>query len=443
MSAALANYSALPIEGIVTARLDGDHAESAPIQLGPREQRNVPLQLPWPDGGPEHRALEIAFQADDALNEDNRRWAGISLSGPRARHVAVFAADARQGHLLKAALDTLAKHSSLESLTVQAFTHAEFRTAAIAGADVVVLASPPIFADTAAELRDYVRGGGRLIAFVSDKESPTYEELWSEGVLPGSPTRYDTSPAGFAATFGSAVAGDALSQSGEAIRALQNYRLDALPTRGHYAIERDSDAQVLWRYDTDEPFIAYKAAGNGEAVLVNTSADDSLSPLMKSPAAVAFVQYLIGGTARLQALAFDAGQPAALPASDLEREHGQRSDRIGVQTPSGASVSAVMSGGALTLPPLFELGLVHTESKPTRYAGINVPWGEGDLTPPQDASLSLLLARLFPTVDDDAGQSGEAASVTPQAREPLWTLAAWAALLLIVVEVFVSNRMAR
>jgi hypothetical protein len=164
---------------------------------------------------------------------------------------------------------------------------------------------------------------------------------------------------------------------------------------------------------------------------------------MKSPAAVAFVQYLIGGTARLQALAFDAGQPAALPASDLEREHGQRSDRIGVQTPSGARLSAIMSGGALTLPPLYELGLVHTESKPTRYAGINVPPGEGDFTPPRDASLSLVLARLFPTVDDAAGQSAEAAPVTPQAREPLWTLAAWAALLLIVVEVFVSNRMAR
>ncbi len=74
---------------------------------------------------------------------------------------------------------------------------------------------------------------------------------------------------------------------------LAQYELGRLAFRGTSRVRLASDATCVWRLQNGEPFVAIRPLGQGVVLWVNTSVDASLSALAKSPAAVAWAQFLL------------------------------------------------------------------------------------------------------------------------------------------------------
>jgi hypothetical protein len=87
-----------------------------------------------------------------------------------------------------------------------------------------------------------------------------------------------------------------------------------------------------------------------------------------------------------------------------------------------------------------------TTDEPTLYAGINLPAGETDLTAPTREMIADITQRVFvaPTPARQQGPVGAAHSTTASLQEkPVWPIVAWAAILLLVLESAVANRLKR
>ena len=441
VSVGLANYGPHAVDVVVGGRIGEGALVETQARLAGSEQRSLQLRLPMPQDVEPFLPLEISISPNDELPQDNRYFVGLAGSETRAEHVVIFAANERESFLVKTALETLADSNPLNGITVQVLTHAQLDANAVRNASVIVLTSAPDRAVMGVdELAAFVRGGGRLIAFANKDLKPAfYESLAKADAFPAIPGGANAAPLQLVGDFGSASMGDPMSPDGAAIRALRNYGLERLPFESAYAVRAAEGGQILWPFNTGEGFVVYKACGRGTAILVNTSADDGLSPLMKSPAAVAFVNYLLGGGLQLQQYAFDAGETVRLPASGFELAHAQPDQTFYVESPNGKQATAQWLNQTLSVPSVTELGWVRTKATPVRYAGVNVSAGETDLQVPPSARLDILIQRLFATRDAIAAQDTD----RRQQRKPLWPGIGWAALALIVVDVFVSNRITR
>ncbi|MBI5093376.1 MAG: BatA domain-containing protein [Candidatus Hydrogenedentes bacterium] len=442
VSVGLANYGPAAATVTITGKIGEAPARDTSAQLGGAEKRSVQLQLPAPQGAGPYLPVEISISPEDGMPQDNHYLIGLAGSEVTAKHVVIFAADEREAFLVKTALDTLAQSNPLNVINVQALVHSRFDSNVVRNASVVIFASAPNRSVVGVDdLASFVQGGGRLIAFANKDLKPAfYESLAKAGVFPAVPGAAANATLQLEGEFGSITMGDPLSPDAAAIRALRNYGLERLPIQGAYALRTVDGGTALWRFNTGDAFVCYKASGRGSAILINTSADDALSPLMKSAAAVAFINYLIGGGAQVQQYAFDAGESVRLPASAFELAHAQPDQAFFVETPGGKQTSAQWVNQTIAIPPVNELGWVRTTATPVRYAGVNVPEGETDLTAPSSAPLDMMVQRLFATRDSVVDEGPEKGT---QQRKPLWPGIGWAALALIIVDVFVSNRVTR
>ena len=436
----VANYGDTATPFAIVAKRGESAAGSAQGRVEAHAQAAVQMTLANPGFEQGYTAIEFHVDAKDGLEQDNHYYLGLGQTGPTAKHVLVLAEDEREGFLILSALRTLADANALNAVTVQFVRHSAFSANQLGGAGVVIFASAPKMQGLGVpELADYVRGGGRLIAFTgAEVSSPYYAKLAEYGALPATPVELQRKPLQLASSFSAASQEDAESRPGEAIRALHRYGLDTMPIAGAYALDMAEGADVLWPFSNGEPFLCHKSLGRGASILVNTSADDSLSPLMKSPAALAFLSFLIGGSGRLEPYAYAAGEPVILPTADYEVAQDKEPQTVFVVSPGGANVSAAASGPSIAIPPMSELGWVRTQTKPLRFAGINVPRGETDLSPASEASLDLLLAQVI----EESAQPrlAQEAPAHGQERKPLWRLLAWTALGLMLADVFLSNR---
>jgi hypothetical protein len=439
----VANYGDAAAAFEVVAKRGEAAAGSTQGRVEAHAQAVVQMALANPGFEQGYAALEFQVNVKDGLEQDNRYYLGLGQTGPTAKHVLVFAEDEREGYLIYTALHTLAGANALNAVTVQLVRHSAFSANLLGGAGVVIFASAPDRKGLGVpELADFVRAGGRLIAFAeSGDSSPYYARLAEAGALPATPVELQRYALQLASSFNASSLEDPESQAGQAVRALHRYGLDTMPVAGAYALDVAEGTDVLWPFSNGQPFLCHKAYGRGASLLVNTSADDSLSPLMKSPAALAFLSFLIGGSGRLEPYAYAAGEPVMLPAAEYEVARDKGPQTVFVISPSGASVSAAASGPSIAIPPMSELGWVRTQTKPLRFAGINVPRGETDLSPASEASLDLLLAQVIQ--ESAAPRPAEETLAHGQERKPLWRLLAWTALGLMLADVFLSNRVDR
>jgi hypothetical protein len=441
LSVTVANYGESRIDATVTALMDNEQKTNSPVAIDANSQTSVQLRVPIAESDTVFSRMEIALDTRDGLSQDDRYYVGLGQSGQRAKRMLILAKDEAEAFLVRTAIETLAQSNPLDPITVQVVPHSTFTPNVIGDAQIVILTSAPDRRVRGVEeLADLVRAGGRLIAFANEGINPGfYQALEKAGVLPAAPVELQRAPTRLAANPRSAVAGDSLAPEGNAIRALRNYRLEDMPISGSYALTLSDGADVLWAFDSGDPFLCYKAVGRGAALLVNTSADDALSPLMKSSGAVAFAGYLIGGTAQLEPYAFEAGQSVFLPASEFELAHGQNGQAMYVVSPSGATIPASLMNQSISVSPVPELGWLATQTKPVRYAGINVPRGETEVTVPPDTTLERLLARVFHETTD----ATVATAPDERERKSLWRGVAWTVLALLLADVFISNRVTR
>jgi hypothetical protein len=186
-------------------------------------------------------------------------------------------------------------------------------------------------------------------------------------------------------------------------------------------------------------FLYCKRAGNGTAVFVNTSADDSLSTLTKSGASLAFFGYLLSRGLQIQQTSYTAGQRILLPASEMERESAP-GKRLWVEAPDGSKAPAAVSDSSLAVVDAIGVGWVRTLSKPVRYAGVNPTAGETDVTKPDPLRIAALSEQVFTVAEQDAlGMQ----SLEEKEHKPLWRAAAWLLIGLLVLEPAIVNRIKR
>jgi hypothetical protein len=435
----------------LTLRSDGETLAEAPVELAGHDRTARALETSLPEDGREddlYLPLEIALDHADSLEADDVYRLGVVVPRRIERRILVVTGHPDEGFLVAAALRTLSSRGSAERYEVRVVSHLGTPAGVLWKApDVVVFTSPPVdFAPWAEVLAEKVASGTKLVLFLPGEVEPLARfAADDDALLPAAPAPFEASEVRLAPRPISAV-GDPLSPDGVAAQALLSYRLHELPMAGRHGLEPRGDGTVLWEYEDGTPFILHRRVENGEAVLVNTSADDSLGTLMKSPAAVAFCRYLFARQTREGSLAGAAGEPMRLPAAEVEREaasDGEAATGAWLKTPSGEPWPAGVAHGVLSARAPLEMGWVETVFEPKRYFGVNPPAGETALDAVPDGMPEALLARAFTTRDAQAVRTASTGELLERGRKPLWKYVAIALIALVLAEAFVTNRLKR
>jgi len=445
MNVTAVNYSDHAKEIRFAASVDGVEVASQVASLSQSQRKTVALEIPIPTGRDDRRSLPVRLTApvNDKLAEDDTFYLAVGLPERTSSNILILAADEREGFLLEVALETLSMMAPYETLAVRTVTYDGFFASALDNLDVLLATSAPAGLETyASQLEAFVERGGRLIIFLSARQnSDALSGLADSGLLPAVPGKLRNGRVYLASRPAGGTQGDALSPDGAALRTLANYDLRQFFFSGFYELEPHPESVCLWEYENDTGFLYLLRLGNGFATLVNTSADDSLGALMKSPAAVAFCTYLLGQREQLKEFAFVCGDQATLPASQFELEHVARQPEVYIETPAGNRLKAAVAEGRLAMETPAELGFLRTVATPVRYAGLNLAEGETDMAAPPADLVGSLMAKAF---QSDTTTTVAAASMMDNADyRHLWKYVAWGLIMLLLIEAFAANRMKR
>lgn len=426
----------------LAALIDGREIAGSALDLAPGQRRNIHLELP-PEavGDAEVVPIELRLTAGDGLAADDAYYLPVVIPKAAGKRVLLVGEDDEDTFLLRTAFATLMEAYSREFTDLRTLPHQQLSGSALETAEVVICTCASHLGSLTPEsVREFLGRGGRLVAFV--KRSPqvrSVEPLLTRGLAPAAPDEFCPEPAELSARPETAtVEGFSSPQS---IQALCNYKIERTVLTGCYRCRPADDALCAWRFANGNGFIYVRTQGRGAAVLVNTSADDSLGSLMKSPAAPAFCRYLAGESLCMSENVCLCGEPFAIPASPLEIRCGDQLEKIWVAGPDGKNLEVVLSGGNLVAVSPLRTGWVRTLAKPVRYAGLNVADGETNLEKPNPEAIATAMAQMFRTAKP-AETQGEAA---PDDREnrPLWRWLAWGLIGLLLLEPAIANRIKR
>jgi len=445
VTARVANYGMERQQATLVGTVGESDVASSPVTLAPDERTAVALDLPSGSVSEPHVALTLILRgADDPLPEDDAFRLALGFPGGNGRDVLILASSSREAFLVKTALDTYAAMSSLEALSVRQVLHGDLDATHLQTADYLVFVSlPAALGDLMEDLLTFTRQGGTVIYFMQrGQNSHLFADLAQAGLAPATPGDLLSQPVSIGAHSG--AGGDMLDPDGSLVRVLRGYGVRQLPFSACFDCEPAPGGECIWPFEKDAGFIYYKRVGNGATVLVNTSADDSMGPLLKSPAAVAFCRYLLGPGGEVQEYAFRCGETVTLPATALElAEAGRAGDRpvAWVETPTAGETRATIADPFIVVEAPAWPGWVRTLAQPIRHAGVNAIEGETDMQPPPGEAVVQAMARVFTTdklgrdyvvpEDSDAADAG--------VYRPIWKWIAWAALASMLLEAFVAN----
>jgi len=278
---------------------------AVPIRLSPGQETVHVLNITLNEE--RTHDLRIGFSQADELGADDIFC--LTLTQPKADVTRVLVVDGSQeeGFLFCAALQTLAQ-AALGQLAIQRLSCAQLNASSIEQAQVVVCAyALEELGVHTPSIKRFLKGGGRLLVFVAEAQSPAVlEDWWQQGLLAAWPQTlvkkwvYPRSDP---------------DQSGEryldipALRALRNYRVDTLPLHSYFSCASHRNTQCLWPLQNGQGLIYARSVGRGTSLLINTSIDASLGDLTKSRAAPALAQCLIDWQQRIGAEAGKGNAP--------------------------------------------------------------------------------------------------------------------------------------
>jgi hypothetical protein len=217
--------------------------------------------------------------------------------------------------------------------------------------------------------------------------------------------------------------------------------VDRIVLKGYFECEQHSEGVCAWQLQNGLGFIYAKRIGNGAAVLVNTSIDDSLGSLTKSNASLAFCRYLLGQNTQIGEHSFRCDERVMLPASEEEIQLGER-EEFWVELCDGRRCRAAMSQFSLLVSDPGGVGWVRTLAKPVRHAGVNVAVGETDMTRPALGQVANLADKIF-LGKQRAGSDAATAALMDKDYRSLWKIFAWVIIALLLVEPAIANRLKR
>ncbi|HPA45415.1 MAG TPA: BatA domain-containing protein [bacterium] len=420
---------------------------SCEVELKPQERTRVSMEIPVDSPNTTYLPIECALVETDGLAEDNIYYAGIAIPQRSRMRVLVVGKNQRETFLLKTALETLARHNPSDGITVEPVARAQLEDPAVLStAHAVLFTSFPewlnLVQNVAKRLGAFVDQGGKIGYFVSANYSKdTLDLLWRSGLLPAMPKTLKQEATHIAPQPEIPLSGHPRFLDASVLPSIQNYKIDRLPLTGYYECETSSNGVCVWRLQNDAGFLYSMERGSGSLLLINTSADDSLGALFKSPAATAFSRYLLGRNVAVSSFGFPCGEPIILPLSSSERAAKKQQTDTWLITPSGKRLGASCDDFGIRASSPLEIGWTRTVVEPTRYAGVNAPRDESDLSAADASALENTLEQIFqrtskPTV-------AEAVITAGQEYHPLWNEIGWLLLVLIFFECFIANRLKR
>ena len=392
--------------------------------------------------------IELGLSHQDGLAEDDTYR--LSVYVPRARRTnVVLVHRADETFLFETAVQALAGTDSLERLNLIKVPQGQLTGHDLNGADIVVFSSLPAGSSVrTGDLKTFVQKGGRLIFFTAGSQDlEPAKLLMREGLLAVQTQRWVQT---LAYPEPRPCSGASAALDERAAKSLSNYRLDQVALKGHWQCRPAAQAECLWRLADGEGLIYSLTCGHGSSIFVNTSIDDSLGLLAKSAAWVAFCRGLIGQADQVQQFGFSTGERPVLKIADSGlgiAEYRGRDTRttVPIEDCDGRRAKAAIAGNVLWLPSPAGVGWMKTMDEPALYAGINLPAGETDLTAPtseriNDVQQALASAHVGRAMPADSPASTAAAGFQ---QKPIWPIAAWAAMILLVLESAIANRLKR
>jgi hypothetical protein len=414
---------------------------SVDVAVAPGERRVVRMQM---DLGLAARAtgavclpVELSLEPGDGLSADDSYRLAVCIPRTASTRI-LLVGRGDEAFLFETAIQALAGQGPVEALTLRRARQDRPSAADLGWADVIVFSSLPTdFSYPTGSLKGHLARGGRLIFFATESGNPqVLEQLSREGLLAAVPQKWVE---GIVYPEPQPAAGGGIAFGEQAARALANYRFDRIAMKGYWSCRVPQEAQPLWRFANGEGFVYGRPAGSGSTILVNTSIDGSLGLLARSGAWVAFYRFLVGEADRVRQFCFRVDERPVLHLPDSVRVVAR--GPIEVEHCDGSRGRATVEGTRVVLPAPQGTGWMKTLGEPTLHAGINLPEGETDLRRPTAQAVADAVQRAFVT-DRDRERDTAHASLPTQTK-PLWKAFAWAAILLLLLEPAMTNRLKR
>jgi len=441
INVAVVNYGLLRQNRRLTAKTGANRSAPVDINLSANQRNVFQVQLDVGAAGRQSSVLpvELSLSDGDGLSGDDTFYLAVSIPGHEDINVLLAGEGGNRMFLLKTATDTLSRTSSYDALRIKQVSMSELAVSDLDWADVVVCSAiTDRLGDLALDIESFVRAGGRFVCFVTEAVAPeAARQLWQRDILAALPGKYISKR-----MYIQPKPCDSRAPGVDhiAARSLSNYRIDKVLLKGCFECEPHPEARLLWQLQNGFGLVYLKSLGSGTSILVNTSVDDSLGSLTKSNASVAFCRYLLGESHQLDEYCFTRDERIVLPMSGRDQAFAGQ-EQVWVETCNGAHRRAVVAESSLLVPDPAGIGWIKTLSKPTIYAGINLPQGETDMTKPVAAELAGVMSRVFATgAESDVTEAGV---VRDKKNRPLWKIFAWILILLLLAEPAVANRLKR
>ncbi len=437
----VANYGRIEQNRRITAKTGLVKSAPVEVNLFSKQLRTSQIQIRIDTTGQEQNFLpiELSLSDGDGLKADDTFYMAVSSPGQKSVNVLLAGNSTDEMFLLKTAIDTISRKSSYDTLQIKEVLIRDITPLDLQWADVFICSEvTEQLTYFASNIEGFIKAGGRFVCFVKEAiATEAARQLWERDILaalPGKCTRericMQPNPSD----------NRAFGVDNIAARSLSNYRIDKILFKGYLKCQPHPDSKCLWQFQNGLGSIYLKRLGIGISILVNTSVDDSLGTLTKSNASVAFCQYLLGKDNQIGEYSFARDEQVMLPLSDKQAAFTGRKE-FWVQTCDGLKRLAAAVDSYLLIPDPAGIGWVKTLSKPTMWAGINLPEGETDMTKPADSELADIMNKVFPTATDRAVSTAE---IIPDKKlKPVWKYLAWALIILLLVEPAVANRLKR
>lgn len=288
-------------------------------------------------------------------------------------------------------------------------------------------------------LSNYVARGGGLLLFVGGEVRPDRYNIEWRGLLPATLHRVEGDPATpetywqlpAEALDGLLFAAFREPRSGDLARPLFKRRCDLVP---------GADSRVLAVFGDGKPFVVARETGEGQVVLVNTSAGTEWNDWPKRRTFVPWVHGLAGVTTG-QAPWLDHGVGRALIFdASVELTVGTAQAGTGLRwlDPEGAVTPVLANGqGRIRVAPeRYGIHEVRTDTdQPLQMVAINPP-------PEESSTMFLAPAEVQRGIvrEADARQQGALASLLGLGQRELWRIILGVGLALLIAESLLANR---
>ena len=276
----------------VTQRLTATGSKAHELILLPGKSQVKTLICPLaqrPKGT--QQTFQLALEGRDDFRADDEIQLTVAIADQDTRRVLLVDSNSKDHlFLFNAAIESLSGMPLALTWQTRRVTMSQLSHADLAWADTVVLAglSAPQEAWVQPIKRQVVQGK-RLVCFATDgprgdtPSVPVSSPLWPVVPVQGVDTVMGVQAQPMACEWTHTRAGELLTQ----------YALDRMAFRNTLKVRLGPGARCVWRLHNGEPFVVTQALGQGVVLWVNTSVDACKGPLAKSPAAVAWAQYLL------------------------------------------------------------------------------------------------------------------------------------------------------